>query len=71
VGFAVGCRDGCDPAQRGKRTPKLLIRAMKSVGWDLGSLRWTWNRPKDEAAPWWAVDSKPNSHQSATSSEKR
>jgi putative transposase len=29
-----------------------------SVGWDLGSLRWVWNRAKHEVAPWWAVNSK-------------
>jgi putative transposase len=28
------------------------------VGWDLGSLRWAWNRAKDEVAPWWAQNSK-------------
>jgi putative transposase len=30
----------------------------ESVGWDLGSLRWAWNRAKDEVAPWWARNSK-------------
>jgi putative transposase len=30
----------------------------ESVGWDLGSLRWAWNRAKDEVAPWWAQNSK-------------
>ena len=30
----------------------------KSVGWDLGSLRWAWNRAKNEVAPWWAENSK-------------
>jgi putative transposase len=29
-----------------------------SVGWDLASLRWAWNRAKDEVAPWWAENSK-------------
>ncbi|MBS4730490.1 IS607 family element transposase accessory protein TnpB [Mycobacterium sp. SM1] len=28
------------------------------VGWDLGSLRWAWNRAKDTVAPWWAENSK-------------
>ena len=32
--------------------------ACESVGWDLGSLRWAWNRAKDEVAPWWAANSK-------------
>ena len=32
--------------------------AYESVGWDLGSLRWAWNRAKDEVAPWWAANSK-------------
>lgn len=30
----------------------------ESVRWDLGSLRWAWNRAKDEVAPWWADNSK-------------
>jgi putative transposase len=30
----------------------------ESVGWDLGSLRWAWNRAKDQVAPWWAENSK-------------
>jgi hypothetical protein len=30
----------------------------ESVGWDLGSLRWAWNRAKHTAAPWWAENSK-------------
>src|ERR1700694_2318311 len=30
----------------------------ESVGWDLGSLRWAWNRAKNEVAPWWAANSK-------------
>ncbi|WP_084024910.1 IS607 family element RNA-guided endonuclease TnpB [Mycobacterium avium] len=30
----------------------------ESVGWDLGSLRWAWNRAKDDVAPWWAQNSK-------------
>jgi len=30
----------------------------ESVDWDLGSLRKVWNRVKDEAAPWWAINSK-------------
>jgi putative transposase len=29
-----------------------------SVDWDLGSLRWAWNRAKDTVAPWWAENSK-------------
>ncbi|MDI3314006.1 MAG: IS607 family element RNA-guided endonuclease TnpB [Mycobacterium sp.] len=29
-----------------------------SIGWDLGSLRWAWNRAKGEVAPWWAANSK-------------
>jgi putative transposase len=29
-----------------------------SVGWDLASLRWAWNRAKHEVAPWWADNSK-------------
>jgi putative transposase len=32
--------------------------AHESVGWDLASLRWAWNRAKDEVAPWWAQNSK-------------
>jgi len=28
------------------------------VPWTLGELRWEWNRAKDEAAPWWAENSK-------------
>ncbi len=30
----------------------------ESVGWDLASLRWAWNRAKDQVAPWWADNSK-------------
>ena len=30
----------------------------QSVGWDLGSLRWVWNRAKHQDAPWWAANSK-------------
>ena len=30
----------------------------ESVGWDLGSLRWAWNRAKNNVAPWWAENSK-------------
>jgi putative transposase len=30
----------------------------ESVGWDLASLRWAWNRAKNEVAPWWAANSK-------------
>jgi putative transposase len=30
----------------------------ESVGWDLKSLRWVWNRAKDTVAPWWAENSK-------------
>lgn len=29
-----------------------------SVSWELGALRKVWNRAKDEAAPWWSVNSK-------------
>jgi putative transposase len=32
--------------------------AHESVGWDLASLRWAWNRAKGEVAPWWADNSK-------------
>ena len=32
--------------------------AHESVGWDLASLRWAWNRAKDEVAPWWAANCK-------------
>jgi putative transposase len=35
-----------------------LDPAHESVGWDLASLRWAWNRAKDEVAPWWAANSK-------------
>jgi putative transposase len=27
----------------------------ESVDWDLGSLRWAWNRAKDTVAPWWSL----------------
>jgi putative transposase len=37
---------------------KAVDPAHDSVGWDLGSLRWVWNRAKDEVAPWWAENSK-------------
>jgi putative transposase len=37
---------------------KAVDPAHESVGWDLGSLRWAWNRAKDEVAPWWAENSK-------------
>jgi putative transposase len=30
----------------------------ESVGWDLASLRWAWNRAKNQVAPWWADNSK-------------
>jgi putative transposase len=30
----------------------------ESVGWDLASLRWAWNRAKDQVAPWCADNSK-------------
>jgi putative transposase len=30
----------------------------ESVPWELGALRKAWNRAKNEAAPWWAVNSK-------------
>jgi putative transposase len=32
--------------------------AHESVDWDLKSLRWAWNRAKNEVAPWWAENSK-------------
>jgi putative transposase len=31
---------------------KAVDPAHESVGWDLGSLRWAWNRAKDTVAPW-------------------
>ena len=37
---------------------KAVDLAHESVGWDLGSLRWAWNRAKDDVAPWWAENSK-------------
>ncbi len=37
---------------------KAVDPSHESVGWDLGSLRWAWNRAKDEVAPWWAENSK-------------
>jgi putative transposase len=37
---------------------KTVDPSHESVGWDLGSLRWAWNRAKDEVAPWWAQNSK-------------
>jgi putative transposase len=37
---------------------KAVDPAHEPVGWDLGSLRWAWNRAKDEVAPWWAENSK-------------
>jgi putative transposase len=30
----------------------------ESVDWDLKSLRWAWNRAKNDVAPWWAENSK-------------
>ncbi|MGH7734254.1 MAG: IS607 family element RNA-guided endonuclease TnpB, partial [Gemmatimonadales bacterium] len=30
----------------------------ESVDWDLKTLRWAWNRAKNEVAPWWAANSK-------------
>ena len=30
----------------------------ESLDWDLGSLRWAWNRAKHEVAPWWPANSK-------------
>ena len=30
----------------------------ESVGWDVSSLRWAWNRAKHKVAPWWAQNSK-------------
>ncbi|MGH3557924.1 MAG: IS607 family element RNA-guided endonuclease TnpB, partial [Mycobacterium sp.] len=32
--------------------------AHESVDWDLRSLRWAWNRAKNDLAPWWAENSK-------------
>jgi putative transposase len=37
---------------------KAVDPAHESVGSDLKSLRWAWNRAKDKAAPWWADNSK-------------
>jgi putative transposase len=37
---------------------KAVDPAHESVGWDLGSLRWVWNRAKEEVAPWWAENAK-------------
>jgi transposase len=37
---------------------KSVDPAHDSVGWDLASLRWAWNRAKHEVAPWWAENSK-------------
>jgi putative transposase len=37
---------------------KAVDPAHESVGWDLGSLRWAWNRAKDTVAPWWGENSK-------------
>jgi transposase len=37
---------------------KAVDPAHQPVGWDLGSLRWAWNRAKDVVAPWWAENSK-------------
>jgi putative transposase len=37
---------------------KAVDPAHEPVGWDLGSLRWAWNRAKDVVAPWWAENSK-------------
>ena len=37
---------------------KAVDPSHESVGWELGSLRWAWNRAKDEVAPWWAQNSK-------------
>ncbi|MDT5105280.1 MAG: putative transposase [Mycobacterium sp.] len=37
---------------------KAVDPAHGPVGWDLGSLRWAWNRAKDVVAPWWAENSK-------------
>ena len=37
---------------------KAVDSGHESVGWDLGSLRWAWNRAKDKVAPWWAENSK-------------
>ena len=37
---------------------KAVEPSHESVRWDLGSLRWAWNRAKDDVAPWWADNSK-------------
>jgi putative transposase len=37
---------------------KAVDPAHESMGWDLGSLRWVWNRAKADVAPWWADNSK-------------
>jgi putative transposase len=37
---------------------KAVDPSHESVCWDLRSLRWAWNRAKDEVAPWWAQNSK-------------
>jgi putative transposase len=37
---------------------KVVDPSHESVSWDLGSLRWAWNRAKDEVAPWRAQNSK-------------
>jgi putative transposase len=37
---------------------KTVDPAHESVDWDLGSLRWAWNRAKTTVAPWWAANSK-------------
>jgi putative transposase len=37
---------------------KALDPSHEAVNWDLASLRWAWNRAKNEVAPWWAENSK-------------
>jgi putative transposase len=37
---------------------KAVDPAHESVRWDLASLRWVWNRAKQEVAPWWTENSK-------------
>jgi putative transposase len=37
---------------------KTVDPAHESVDWDLKSLRWAWNRAKNDVAPWWADNSK-------------
>jgi putative transposase len=37
---------------------KTVDPAHESVDWDSKSLRWAWNRAKNDVAPWWAENSK-------------